>query len=71
MEFEGEDQRALSGLVRTLSGRIDFLMEGDRGGSGATVAEEARPGSISEDVSTEVTEIWKANAEESKESFIR
>lgn len=71
MEFEGEDQRALSGLVRTLSGRLDFLMEGDRGASGATVAEEARQDSINEDVSTKATESWKADAEESKARVIR
>lgn len=51
MEFEGEDQRTLTGLVRTLSGRLDFLMEGDSRAGGAAAAEEPRRRSASEDVS--------------------
>ncbi|CAN0544354.1 unnamed protein product, partial [Ectocarpus sp. 8 AP-2014] len=30
MEFEGEDQRTLNELVRTLSGRLDLLIDGDQ-----------------------------------------
>lgn len=54
MEFEGEDQRTLNKLVRTLSGRLDFLIDGDqpRGGAGgASPAEDSRTVTLSEDVS--------------------
>lgn len=57
MEFEGEDQRTLNKLVRTLSGRLDFLIDGDqRGGAaggGASPAEDARTLALNEDVSEE------------------
>lgn len=57
MEFEGEDQRTLNKLVRTLSGRLDFLIDGDqRGGAAggsASPAEDARTLALNEDVSEE------------------
>lgn len=56
MEFEGEDQRTLNKLVRTLSGRLDFLIDGDqRGAAGANAspAEDARTLASNEDVSEE------------------
>ncbi|CBN76770.1 conserved unknown protein [Ectocarpus siliculosus] len=62
MEFEGEDQRTLNELVRTLSGRLDLLIDGDQpphqraagggggGGGGASPsAEDAHGPSPSED----------------------
>lgn len=53
MEFEGEDQRTtISGLVRTLSGSLDLLGEGDRGGQGSAPGDESGRRSLSEDVST-------------------
>lgn len=55
MAFEGSDladKRTLSGLVRTMSGRLDRLMEeSSRGGAGAASTEEARNSSVTEDVS--------------------
>lgn len=55
MAFEGSDladKRTLSGLVRTMSGRLDRLMEeSSRGGAGAASTEEARNNSVTEDVS--------------------
>ncbi len=57
MEFEGNDQRS---LVRTLSGRLDDLLNydyprpagagGGAGGGGPSAEEDTRP-SMSEDVS--------------------
>ena len=70
MEFEGEDQWALSGLVRTLSGRFDFLKEGDRGASGTAAAEEARQRSISEDVSSEVIKRCKIETRDAEKKLI-
>lgn len=54
MEFEGEDQRTLNTLVRTLSGRLDFLIDGDQprgAGGGASPAEDSRTVALGEDVS--------------------
>ena len=55
MEFEGEDQRTLNKLVRTLSGRLDFLIDGDQrggaAGTNASPAEDGRTLASSEDVS--------------------
>lgn len=60
MEFAGEDKRALSGLVRTLSGRLDSsLIDGDQSaGPGAALAEGARTCSVSEDVSGSKEKRW-------------
>lgn len=63
MEFEGEDQRALNELVRTLSGRLDLLIDqppqrpagGGGGGGGSPSAEDARGPSLGEDVSLRAT----------------
>lgn len=54
MAFEGSDladKRTLDGLVRTVSGRMDRMMEEpSRGGAGEASKEEAPDHSISEEV---------------------